>query len=306
MRIFREVEAGANGASQEALAELSGLSTNLAGVRAIVAVGSARGGVGKSAFMVNLAAALALAGRKIGIVDADLNSPSIVAMLGMKPVRRLPAGEGMEPGAGPLGLRIAASNLLPEGEPPPPSFLDIGEESAPAAKVSVPAEFGYAATLRRLLGQTRFGTLDLLLIDLAPGLEQLYRIVKIVPRAYLVLMSHPSELSTHAAKNALDFAAQNSTIVLGIVENMAGFNCDGCHSVRPLMPQGGLATVAREAGVPLLGRLPFDPRFAETCDRGVLFVREYGETPMAKQIVALAQSLDHTLAARPQNEPART
>jgi ATP-binding protein involved in chromosome partitioning len=305
MRIFREVEAGANGAGQGALAELSGLSTNLADVRAIVAVGSARGGVGKSAFMVNLAASLALAGRKTGIVDADLNSPSIVAMLGMKPARRLPAGEGMEPGAGPLGLRIAASNLLPEGEPPPPSFLDEGEEPVPAVKVSVPAEFGYAATLRRLLGQIRFGALDLLLIDLAPGLEQLYRIVKIVPRAHLVLMSHPSELSAHAAKSALDFAAQNSTTVLGIVENMTGFNCDGCHSVRPLMPQGGLATLAREAGVPLLGRLPFDPRFAETCDRGVLFVRQYAETPLAKQIIALAQSLDHTLTTRPQNEPAR-
>jgi len=305
MRIFREVEPGANEADPEALADLSGLRTNLAGVRAVVAVGSARGGVGKSGLIVNLGATLALAGRKVGIVDADLNSPSIVAMLGMKPLRRLPATEGMEPGAGPLGLRIAASNLLPDGEPPPPSFVDMGEEPAPAASIPGPAEFGYAATLRRLLGQTRFGTLDFLLIDLAPGIEQLYRITKIVPRAGLVLISHPSELSTRAARSALDFAAQSSTAVLGIVENMAGFNCDGCHSVRPLMPQGGLAALAREAGVPLLGRLPFDPRFAETCDRGVLFVREYADTPLAKQIVALAQMLDHALAARMQNELAR-
>jgi MinD superfamily P-loop ATPase len=85
---------------------------------------------------------------------------------------------------------------------------------------------------------------------------------------------------------------------------MAGFNCDGCHSVRPLAPQGSVASLARETGVPMLERLPFDSRLAETSDRGVLFVREYADTPLAKQIVALAHSIDRAIAAQSSAEPA--
>jgi ATP-binding protein involved in chromosome partitioning len=297
MRIFRESESGENGADS-AHEEVSRLNANLAPVGRIIAVASARGGVGKSAITVNLAVTLALTGRKVGIVDADLNSPSMLAMLGMKPPRRMPAMEGIEPGAGPLGLRIAASNLLPEGEPPPMSFADFDEAPAAiAASNGAMAELGYSATLRRLLGQTRFGMIDVLLIDVAPGLEQLHRIARLVPRAGLVLVSHPSGLSSYAAKDVLDFAARNSIGVLGVIENMAGFSCDGCHVVRPLMPQGGLSTLVREAAVPMLGRLPFDPRFAEASDRGTFFVREYAETPLAKQLIAIAETLDRIPAA---------
>ena len=92
---------------------------NLAGVKSVVAVASAKGGVGKSALTANLAAVLALAGRKVAILDADLNSPSVVGMLGMKVPRRFHSIGGIEPGAGPLGLRIAASNLIPDGDAPP-------------------------------------------------------------------------------------------------------------------------------------------------------------------------------------------
>lgn len=303
MRIFRDSETGEGGPDHALPAERSHLHANLAGVGAIVAIGSARGGVGKSSITVNLAATLALGGRKVGILDADLNSPSIVAMLGMKPPRRMPAIEGIEPGAGPLGLRIAASNLLPEGEPPPMSFVDFEETSTPSHGNGGLVELGYSATLRRLLANTRFGMLDLLLVDLAPGLEQLYRITRLVPRAGLVVISHPSELSSRAAKDAIEFAAHSSVGIVGVIENMAGFSCDGCHSVRPLMPQGALATLAREAHVPMLGRLPFDPRFAESSDRGTLFVREQAETPLAKQLIALAASLDHAGAAMRAERP---
>ena len=297
MRIFREAEICENG-SDPAFAEQSPLQSNLAGVGAIVALASARGGVGKSALTINLAATLALAGRKVGIVDADLNSPSTVAMLGMKAPRRIMATESIEPGAGPLGLRVVASNLLSEGEPPPVSFADSDDVSiAPSVNGDGLIELGYSETLRRLLGRTHFGSLDLLLIDLAPGLEQFHRIVRLVPRARVILVSHSSELSSHAAKGAFEFAARNAIGVIGVVENMAGFSCDGCHSVRPLMPQGSLATVAREAGASMLGRLPFDPRFAESSDRGAIFVREYADTPLAKQLVAVASAIDQATAS---------
>ena len=296
MRIFREVEAGAEASELSISEALSRLRANLAGVRSIVAISSARGGVGKSAIAVNVATSLALAGRKVGIIDADLNSPSIVAMLGMKPVRRLAFGEGIEPGAGPLGLRVAASNLIPDGEPPPISFVDVDQPVPVSLNGNGPVEISYMATLRRLLGQTRLGALDLLLVDLAPGIESVHRFSEIIPRAGLILVSHPSDLSARATKGLIELAAQNSTAVIGIIENMAGFNCDGCHAVRPLLPHGGIASLAREAELPVIGRLPFDPRLAETSDRGVLFVREYPETPLAKQLTALAQTIDRSAA----------
>jgi ATP-binding protein involved in chromosome partitioning len=291
MRIFREIGAEADAGAQPA-EEVAQLRANLAGVRSIIAVASAKGGTGKSSIVVNLAAALALEGRKVAILDADLNSPTIVAMLGMKVPRRFHSMEGIEPSAGPLGLRIAASNLIPGGEPPPMSFLDDDPTPAIANNGHGPLELSYSATLRRLLAQTRFGTLDLLLIDLAPGLDQLFRIARIAPLSGALIVTQPSDISVRASGAALEMAALCSTRVLGLIENMVGFNCDGCHSVRPLMPHGDLAAVANTAGIPVLGRLPFDPRLAECCDRGAIFVRQYADTPLARQLIALAQSLD--------------
>jgi ATP-binding protein involved in chromosome partitioning len=303
MRIFREIGTDADSAAARPAEEIAQLRANLAGVKAIVAIASAKGGTGKSAIMVNLAAALALEGRKVAILDADLNSPSIVAMLGMKVPRRFHSMDGIEPGAGPLGLRIAASNLISGGEPPPMSFLE--DEPAPPPVSSNghgPVELSYSATLRRLLTQTRFGTLDLLLIDLAPGLDQLYRIAGIAPLSGTIVVTQPSEISVRASRAALEMASVCSTRVIGLVENMVGFNCDGCHSVRPLMPHGDLAAVANAAGIPVLGRLPFDPRLAECCDRGLIYVREYADTPLARQLTAVAQALDLAAGSRNQAE----
>lgn len=297
MRIFREIGADADATGAQPAEEISLLRANLAGVKSVIAVASAKGGVGKSALVVNLAAVLTLVGRKVAILDADMNSPSIVAMLGMKAPRRFHSLGGIEPGAGPLGLRIAASNLIPDGESPPISFLDDEAARPESTNGHGPVELGYAATLRRLLTQTRFGTIDLLLIDLAPGIDQLFRITQIAPLSGALIVTQPSEISVRASRAALEMASLCATPVIGVVENMVGFNCDGCHSVRPLMPHGDLAALANAAGIAVLARLPFDPRLAACCDRGVIFVREYADTPLARQLTALAQSID--LAANP-------
>jgi len=271
-------------------------SGNLTEVRAIVAIASAKGGTGKSMLAVNLAVAMAQAGRKVAVLDADLNAPSVLAMMGLKAPRRILASDMIEPMAGPLGLRVTASSLLTEGEPPPVSFLD--EEAMPALSANGhgPVELNYTDALSRLLTETRLVGVEVLLIDLAPGLGQLHQIARMVPLTGAIIVTRPSAQSAHAARTALEMAASSGIRVIGLVENMAGFNCDGCHTVRPLMPHGDLAAVAKEAGAAIMARLPFDPRLAECCDRGTLFAREYAESPLAKQLKALSQTVEQALA----------
>jgi ATP-binding protein involved in chromosome partitioning len=290
MRVFKDGETCAPlGSAGDAASQLQ---TNLAAVKTVVAIASARGGVGKSCTTVNLAAALAQSGRKIGIIDADLNSPSILSMLGITVPRRPAITERIEPAAGPLGIRAASVELLPDADSAPVSFLEVEDVSMTGRNGPVATEVNYSRTLRRLFEQTRLGALDLLLIDLPPGIEPVARLIATVPQASLLLITHPSGLAARATRAMGEMAAAGATPVVGIIENMAGFCCENCHSVRPLMPQGAVAPVARDLNITLIERLPFDPRFAEATDRGVLFVREYPDTPLAKQLIAMAHTID--------------
>jgi ATP-binding protein involved in chromosome partitioning len=268
-------------------------------VRAIVAMASAKGGVGKSAICVNVAAALAIAGRKVAIIDADLNSPGLLGMLGLKPLRRFAPGEEIDPASGPLGLRVAASSQLADGDPVAFSFVESDDAPPPVASLNGarPLEIDYRATLRRLLG-ARFGPLDLMLIDLASGLSQLHCLAEVVELTGVVMVARPSEACVRATQNALKIIAHDGIAVLGLVENMLGFNCDSCHSVRPLFPQSNFAGLAQSSEAPILGRLPFDPRLADCAERGALFVREHPDAPLAKQFAAIAANLEQEIARR--------
>ncbi|MGC1191047.1 MAG: P-loop NTPase [Candidatus Binatus sp.] len=301
MRIFSDID---NDGSVDPAGVRELIRNNLVGVGATIALASARGGVGKSMLAVNVAAALAMKGRKVAIVDADLNSPSITAMLGMKPRRRYPMIEGIEPAAAPHGLRVVSSDQLPGGEAPPISFAQDydqadGNGAEPIAPAPArPAELSYRGALSRILSQSQFGAVDLLIIDLASGLDRLYALASMVALDGVLLLSHPSSHDAVDTRQAMKIGRAIGAPIAGIVENMAGFNCDGCRAVRPLWPEGDLNGVARESAVPILGRLAFEPRLADSTDRGVLFVREYASTPTAKVLADIASHVDAIVAAR--------
>ena len=298
MRIFTDLDNGSN-AGLDREAERARITANLAGTRAVIAMASAKGGAGKSVIAVNLAATMALKSRKVGIVDADLNAPSIVSMLGMKPRRGAPYSEGIEPAAGPHGLRVVASDLLPGGEPQPIAFLD--DEAAMAAATSNhqrPVPLSRTQGLRTMLAQAQFGTLDLLIIDLPPGVARLYELAESVRIDGVILVSQPSEHAERAARNSIKLAVANGVPIIGIIENLAGYNCDGCRSMRPLLPAGGIAGLASEFGLPVLARLSFDPHLAETADRGALYIREHPDSPTTKAISDMSAVLERWLATR--------
>jgi ATP-binding protein involved in chromosome partitioning len=301
MRIFSDIESSR---AVDTSGSRERIRSNLSGVGATIALASARGGVGKSMLAVNVAAALAMKGRKVAIVDADLNSPSIAPMLAMKPQRRLPMIEGIEPAAGPHGLRVVSSDQIPGGEAHPISFVqdfddDGNNDGASVAPVPArPAELSYSEALTRILAQSQFGSVDLLIIDLATGLDRLYSLAGMVALDGVVLLSHPSAQDSSAVGNAMKISRAIAAPVIGIVENMVGFNCDGCRTVRPLWPEGDLHGLAHQASVPILARLAFEPRLADSTDRGVLFVREYATTPTGKVLADIANQLDATISAR--------
>lgn len=275
---------------------------SLSRVGAVVAMASAKGGAGKSALTVNLAAALALRGKKVGIVDGDLGSPSIATMLGIGRVQLAAIERGIEPAAGPLGLRVVAADLLAAYRSAP---IDLSGDDSSAVE-SDGEESGRcngAAGLEYFLEQTRFGALDLLLVDLAPGLQQFGRLIKAAPMSCAVLVTQPSALALQAARSVIEAARRESLPLLGIIENMVGFYCENCRSVRPLLPQGDIVGLERECELPILGRLPFDPRMADSGDRGEIFVRRQANTSLAKQLGEIAQRLEDAVAARLRERP---
>ena len=217
----------------------------------------------------------------------------------MKPLRRFAPGEEIDPASGPLGIRVVASSQLADGEPAAFSFVESDETPppAPALNGARPLEIDYGAALRRLMG-ARFGPLDLMLIDLASGLSQLHCLAEVIELTGIVMVTRPSEACVRATHDALKTIAHDGIAVLGLVENMLGFNCDSCHSVRPLFPQGNFAGLAQSSEAPILGRLPFDPRLADCAERGALFVREYPDAPLTKQFAAIAANLEQQIARR--------
>ncbi len=117
------------------------------------------------------------------------------------------------------------------------------------------------------------------------------------------MVSHPDHHAVEAVRRFLRLTAELHTPLAGVIENMVGFMCDNCRSVRPLLPAGDLPALVREFNLPVLARLPFDPRLAETTSRGALFVRDYADTPLAKQLGEIARQVEMLAGAR---KPAET
>jgi ATP-binding protein involved in chromosome partitioning len=297
MRVFSEFEDQANnGAGPKTPPDPELVRRNLSSIKATLVLASAKGGTGKSLLAVNIAAALVQAGKKVGIVDADLNAPSILQMMGTKAPPRFFSSEGIEPASAPLGIRVTSAELLTETQRPAMSFLD--EDTAPAPVVIAPTHLTHFSALRRLLSQTRFGPLDLLIIDLAPGIEDLSRLMHIFMPTGVVLVTHASGSAAAAIRHALDSNKEMAAPIVGTIENMVAFGCDNCRSVRPLFPHGETSRVARDADIPTIARLPFDPRFAESSDRGRIFVSESADTPIGKQLIEMARQIDAILTAK--------
>ena len=217
--------------------------------RTVIAIGSGKGGVGKSTVSANLAIALARMGKAVGLVDADVYGPSQPTLLGTDEGPRA-QGEQLIP--------VAAQGIR---------FLSLGQLVSPGHALAWRGPMATGA-LTKLL-EADWGDCELLIVDLPPGTGdvQLSLIQKARP-AGAVIVSTPQDLSLIDARRAIDLFGKTSVPVLGIIENMATYTCPHCGEASHPFGSGGAEAAAVEMGVPFLGRLPLSLTIREASDAG--------------------------------------
>ncbi len=292
MKRYRDIVGdGGSGIVSQVEEQQRRLTERLALVRHVVAVVSGKGGVGKSSVAANLASAVARDGLAVGVLDADLNGPSIAKMLGVRGQPLPLTAEGVLPPTTPQGIRVMSMDLLlPSDETP------VTWEATTQAESHVWRGNMEANALREFFADTAWGSLDLLLVDLPPGADRLTTVAGLVPGMMgAVVVTIPSEVSHLVVKKSISVAREARVPILGLVENMARYVCGACGAVGPLFHGPGGERMAAEVGIPFLGRIPFDPRMAVASDRGVPFVVEYPDSPTAGALLQIASQLEAAL-----------
>jgi ATP-binding protein involved in chromosome partitioning len=282
---------GGSGIVGQAREQQRRLAERLALIRHVVAILSGKGGVGKSSVTANLAVVFARDGLAVGVLDADLNGPSIAKMLGVRG-RPLPvAAVGVTPPRTAEGIRVMSMDLLLPSDETPVTWRASSQAESHVWRGSMEAN-----ALREFLADTAWGGLDLLLVDLPPGADRLTTLAGLVPAlSGSIVVSIPSEVSYLVVKKSISVARELRVPILGLVENMAGYVCGSCGEVGPLFSGAPGDRVADGLGIPFLGRIPFDPRLALTSDQGIPFAGQHPESPGAQAFLQIANRIKAAL-----------
>jgi ATP-binding protein involved in chromosome partitioning len=223
----------------------------LPGVDAIIAVGSGKGGVGKTTLAVNLAVALTKLGHKVGLLDADVYGPNVPLMLGINSQPRMIGENRIEPVQA-FGLKVISVGLLNPGDKPiiwrGPMLHQI---------------------IRQFLGLVEWGTLDYLIVDMPPGTGDIaLSLVQTVPLTGAIVVSTPSDVSLQDARKAIEMFRQMKVDIVGVVENMSYFVCPHCQHEVDIFSRGGAEKMAERFAVPFLGNIELDPEVRKAGDGG--------------------------------------
>jgi ATP-binding protein involved in chromosome partitioning len=261
--------------------------SGLADVGAVIAVASAKGGVGKSTVAVNLACAFAALGKRAGLLDLDVYGPSAPTLLGL-------AGAKPQPGPNDTIEPIEAFGL---------KTMSVGYLVDPASPMVWRGAMATNAA-RQMLDEVNWGGLDVLVLDLPPGTGDVQlTLVQRVQLAGAIIVSTPQELALADVRRGIAMFEKTHAPILGIVENMAWFE-DAAGARTYIFGQGGAQRIARECGAPFLGEIPIHVALREACDAGAPFVAAKPEHPISGIFMSIAATaLDN--AARMQRPAPR-
>ena len=241
---------------------------------------SGKGGVGKTSTTVNLSLTLASMGRQVGIMDVDLHGPDVPRMLGLSGMLDLGANRKLNP--------MRYSKHL--------SAVSI-ESLTPTKDEAIiwrgPVKY---AAIQQFIGEVEWGDLDFLLIDAPPGTgDEPLTVAQTIPDAKAIIVTTPQEVSLADVRKSINFCKTVKMEIFGLIENMSGLACPHCHSFIDLFGSGGGEKTAIAAGIPFLGKIPFDPKMVECGDAGVSYQQQHKDSPVSEAFQAVAQKMDQLL-----------
>jgi ATP-binding protein involved in chromosome partitioning len=253
-----------------------------------IAVISGKGGVGKSTVTVNLAAAFALHGKHVGILDADIHGPSVPRLLGLTGKQLKVGPPGAFPVIATLGMKVVSIDFF------------LPEEKLPTIWRG-PLKM---TAIRQFLSDIVWGELDILFIDLPPGTgDEPLSIAQLLPEMDgVIIVTMPSELSRAVVTKAITFARRLGMPIIGVVENMSGFICPNCGEKVDIFQSGGGKKMAEEAEVPFLGGIPIDPQVSMDSDKGSPFVIEHPDSSAAKAFIEIVKKVEAYLKEKERAE----
>jgi ATP-binding protein involved in chromosome partitioning len=268
-------------------AQLERLADRLAHVGSIVAIGSGKGGVGKSLVTANVAAGLVRRGHRVGVLDADLNGPSAALMLGAERGPLTVTEHGVRPAATRTGCVVMSMDLL------------LATKDAPV-RWREPPDGGFVwqstletGALREFLADTEWGELDYLLVDLPPGTDRIARFLTLVrDPAALLLVTTPSAAAGAVVARSVTQARAAGVRNVGLVSNMDGHVCGHCGETTPLFTADAGAALADRTGVPVWATIPFDAALCSSTDAGGPFTIDGSQSIAARELENLVAKLD--------------
>ena len=265
------------GQADEMQRQEDGLEARMLLIRHKILVLSGKGGVGKSTVAVNLASALAHAGRRVGLLDVDLHGPSVPGLLGLEYTPKPGKAGGIAPA--PVSENLCAMSI---------QFFLPAENDA----VIWRGPRKYSA-IREMLARVDWGCLDCLVVDAPPGTgdEALALVELLGADTGAVVVSTPQRVAVNDVRKALRFCVALDLPVLGVIENMSGFVCPHCGETTDIFLRGGAESMAAEADVPFLGRIPMDPEVVTAGERGVPHMQAFEGSPTAVAFAAAIEPL---------------
>ncbi|MFW5878516.1 MAG: iron-sulfur cluster carrier protein MrpORP [Myxococcota bacterium] len=282
------------GEREEDYLERQKLASRMCRIEHKVMVLSGKGGVGKSTVAVNLAAALALAGKKVGVLDVDIHGPSVPKLLHLEGSPIIGDADSLLP----VEMSCGEGKLF---------VMSIGfmlRERDAAVIWRGPRKFG---VIRQFLSDVEWGELDYLLVDSPPGTgDEPLAVAELIDDADgAIVVTTPQEVAVNDVRRCIVFCRQLDLPVIGVVENMSGFTCPKCGEVVRIFGADGGKTMAQEMGVPYLAGIPIEPEVVAAGDRGEPVVKSMPHSETAQAFAKMVRALLEAEPASPREQPER-